>query len=87
MPAPAPQAMPQPAAQPAAPAGAESDAEARQLAQRLPLPPATRDLQNRLPADVLGTERQLGLRRPNGPRVDMRGRTPSPEEIANALAH
>jgi len=69
------------------PANAEADGAARSLAARLPLDPATRDLRNRLPADVPGTIRRLGLREPHGSRVDLSGRTPTPKEIADALAH
>jgi hypothetical protein len=77
--------LPPPVAAPPAPV--EADNSARSLAQQLPLDPATRDLRNRLPADVPGTIRRLGLRVPQGPRTDMRGRTPSAQEVTNALAH
>ena len=80
-PAPTPAPMPPPSAR--APGG---DPAAEALANRLPLPPATRDLTNQLPADIAGTERRLGLRRPQGPATDMRGRVPTTEEIVNALA-
>ena len=69
------------------PTSAEADGSARRLAETLPLDPATRDLRNREPADVHAVIRQLGLREPHGTRVDLRGRTPTPKEIADALAH
>lgn len=68
-------------------ADAEADGAARRLAASLPLDPATRDLRNRLPADVQGTIYQLGLRIPHGSRTDLRGHTPTPKEIVDALAH
>ncbi len=71
----------------APPASPEPDGAARRLAETLPLDPATRDLRNREPADVPGVIRELGLRVPHGTRVDLRGRTPTPKEIADALAH
>ena len=67
-----------------APQGANPAVE--QQAMALPLDPATRELRDAVPADVPGVERQLGLREPRGPRTDLRGRTPSPQEIADALA-
>jgi hypothetical protein len=89
-PPPRPAAIPPVATPPpaqAAPAPAENNTAVARLADSLPLDPATRDLRNRLPADPRGIERRLGLREPHGPRVDMRGRTPTPKEIADALAH
>lgn len=65
----------------------EADAQARQLSERLPLDPATLNLQNRLPADVPGTIRRLGLRVPNGTRTDLRNHPATTSEIVNALAH
>jgi hypothetical protein len=69
------------------PATAEGDGSARRLAATLPLDPTTRDLRNRLPADVQGTIHRLGLREPHGTRTDLRGHAPTPKEIADALAH
>lgn len=74
-----PAARPPPGAQ-----GGNPDAE--RLAQTLPLDPQTRELRDQLPPDPRGTERRLGLREPRGPATDLRGRTPSPREIVDALA-
>jgi hypothetical protein len=74
------------AAAPPPPAPAPLDADAERLARSLPLDPATRDLQDRLPADVPGVERQLGLRPPKGPVTDLRGQVPTPPQIVDALA-
>lgn len=82
--APAPYAAPY--AAPPAPAQEGRNPDVERLAQTLPLDPQTRGLQNQEPADPRGTERRLGLREPRGPATDMRGRTPSPREIVNALA-
>lgn len=71
-------------APPAAPQAGNPDAE--RLAQTLPLDPQTRELHDQMPADPRGTERRLGLREPRGPATDLRGRTPSPREIVDALA-
>lgn len=79
----APQYAPQYAPQ-AAPRAGNPDAE--RLAQSLPLDPQTRELQDRLPPDPRGTGQRLGLREPQGPATDLRGRTPSPREIVDALA-
>jgi hypothetical protein len=73
-------------ASPAAPAGQEADAAAERVAQSLPLDPATRDLRDRLPPNIPAVERALRLRPPRGPATDLRGGTPSPREIVNALA-
>ena len=80
-------AAPLPSAVPVPDAAAETDPDARALAARLPLDPLTANLRSRMPADVPGTMRRLGLRPPNGTRVDLRGRTPSKSEIINALVH
>lgn len=73
---------------PAATAGPrESEPDARALADRLPLDPATANLEARNPADLPGTMRQLGLRVPNGPRTDLRSHTPSTRELVDALRH
>ncbi len=77
---PAPRPMP-PAAAPRA-----GNPDAERLAQTLPLDPQTRELRDQLPPDPRGTERRLGLREPRGPATDLRGRTPSPREIVDALA-
>ena len=69
---------------PSAPRAGNPDAE--RLAQSLPLDPQTRELRDQLPPDPRGTSRRLGLREPRGPAVDLRGRTPSPREIVDALA-
>ena len=68
----------------AAPRPGNPDAE--RLAQALPLDPQTRELRDQMPADPRGTELRLGLREPRGPATDLRGRTPSPQEIVDALA-
>ncbi len=72
---------------PAGSAGAERDAQARDLAGQLPLAPATANLQSRLPTDVPGTIRQLGLRVPTGGRLDLRNGGASTAEVINALQH
>lgn len=77
-------AMPRPIPPAAAPRPGNPDAE--RLAQSLPLDPQTRELRDQMPSDPRGTERRLGLREPRGPATDMRGRTPSPREIIDALA-
>lgn len=77
-------AMPRPMPSAAAPRPGNPDAE--RLAQSLPLDPQTRELRDQMPSDPRGTERRLGLREPRGPATDMRGRTPSPREIIDALA-
>lgn len=60
--------------------------DAERLAQSLPLEPSTRELQDQLPPNPRATEARLGLREPQGPATDMRGRTPTPREIVDALA-
>ena len=82
LPQPAP--LPPPSSAPAAPRAGNPDAE--RLAQSLPLDPQTRELQDQLPSDPRGVARRLGLREPRGQVVDLRGRTPSPREIVDALA-
>jgi len=77
-------AMPRPIPPAATPRPGNPDAE--RLAQSLPLDPQTRELRDQMPSDPRGTERRLGLREPRGPATDMRGRTPSPREIIDALA-
>lgn len=77
-------AAPQP---PAAPVVAEHDAEARQLANQLPLDPATANLEGRMPTDVRGTTARLGLRTPTGTRTDLRTQPATREDIINALRH
>ena len=67
--------------------GAELDPQAQAQASQLPLDPVTANLQSRLPTDVPGTVRQLGLRVPNGSRIDMRGRPVTTPEVINALQH
>jgi hypothetical protein len=71
---------------PAATTPSREDPAAAQVGDALPLPPAVRDLRNQLPPDPRGTARQLGLREPTGRATDMRNRTPTPREIADALA-
>jgi len=66
---------------------AEHDAEARQLANQLPLDPATANLEGRMPADVRGTTARLGLRTPTGTRTDLRTQPATREDIINALRH
>ena len=77
-------AAPRPVPQAAGPGGNNPDAA--RLAQTLPLDPQTAGLQNQEPPDPHGVERRLGIREPRGPATDMRGRTPSPRDIVNALA-
>lgn len=60
--------------------------QAEQLSERLPLDAQTRDLRDQLPADTRETQRRLGLHPARGPVTDLRGHTPTPGEIANALA-
>jgi hypothetical protein len=63
-----------------------SNAAANRISARLPIDPATRDLRDRLPPDIPGLKRRLGLNAPKAAGIDMRGRTPSKSEIVNALA-
>ncbi len=81
-----PSYMPPRALRPLPPAARAGNSDAERLAQTLPLDPQTRELRDQMPADPRGTERQLGLREPHGPATDLRGHTPSPREIVNALA-
>lgn len=74
-------------ASPGPSAGAERDPQARELASQLPLDPATANLQSRLPTDVPGTIRRLGLRVPTGGRLDLRNGRASTGEVINALQH
>jgi hypothetical protein len=79
---------PPPAYAPAPPSMATplgTDPEAERLSRSLPLAPATRDAQDRLPPDPGMVERQLGLRQPVGPATDLRGHVPSTQEIVNGL--
>ena len=75
-----------PAPRPPPPGPQASNPDAERLAQTLPLDPQTRELRDQMPPDPRGTERRLGLREPRGPATDLRGRTPSPREIVDALA-
>lgn len=76
---------PPPAPQP--PPGPQAgNPDAERLAQTLPLDPQTRELRDQMPPDPRGIERRLGLREPRGPATDLRGRTPTPREIVDALA-
>ncbi len=77
---------PRPAPRPLPPAARAGNPDAERLAQSLPLDPQTRELRDQMPADPRGVERRLGLREPRGPATDLRGRAPSPREIADALA-
>lgn len=79
-------ARPIPSAPFGEPVAPQNNPAVEQQAAALPLDPATREMRDAVPADVPGIERQLGLREPRGPRTDLRGRTPSPQEIADALA-
>jgi len=83
---PAPRLYPPPAPRPAPPAPQAGNPDAERLAQTLPLDPQTRELRDQMPADPRGAERRLGLREPQGPATDLRGRTPSAREIVDALA-
>ena len=64
--------------------GGNPDAERQ--AQALPLDPATRDMQDQVPADPRRLERALGLRPARGPVTDLRGHTATAREIVDALA-
>ncbi len=75
-----------PAPRPPPPGPQAGNPDAERLAQTLPLDPQTRELRDQMPPDPRGTERRLGLREPRGPATDLRGRTPSPREIVDALA-
>ena len=75
-----------PVSRPAPPSPQAGNPDAERLAQTLPLDPQTRELRDQMPPDPRGTERRLGLREPRGPVIDLRGRTPSPQEIVDALA-
>ncbi len=55
-------------------------------AQALPIDPATRDMQDQVPADPRRLERALGLRPARGPVTDLRGHTATAREIVDALA-
>jgi hypothetical protein len=57
-----------------------------ELAADLPLDQGTRDLTDAMPPDPGAIELRLGLRRTRAIGVDMRGRTPSPVELVEALA-
>ena len=83
---PPPPADPTPGSRPAPPGPQAGNPDAERLAQTLPLDPQTRELRDQMPTDPRGTERRLGLREPRGPVIDLRGRTPSPQEIVDALA-
>ena len=84
------QAAPPPLGQAVAPsvsvAPRAGNPDAERLAQSLPLDPQTRELRDQLPSDPRGVSRRLGLREPRGQVVDLRGHTPSPREIVDALA-
>ena len=85
--APAPALVPAPSRpSPAAPAPRAGNPDAERMAQALPLDPQTRELRDQMPADPRGTALRLGVREPRGPATDLRGRTPSPREIVDALA-
>lgn len=60
--------------------------QVEQLSERLPLDPQTREMRDQLPPDTRDIQRRLGLRPARGPVTDLRGHTPTPREIANALA-
>ena len=75
---------PAPRRPPPGPQAGNPDAE--RMAQTLPLDPQTRELRDQMPPDPRGTGHRLGLREPRGPATDLRGRTPSPREIVDALA-
>lgn len=79
-------APPSYAPRPPPPGPQAGNPDAERLAQTLPLDPQTRELRDQMPPDPLGAERRLGLREPRGPATDLRGRTPSPREIVDALA-
>ena len=78
----------EPAAAPAAISrdSADANATASRMAGSLPLDPAIRSLRDRLPPDVAGLRRQLGLVAPRTAGTDLRGRTPSKAEILDAIA-
>ena len=79
-------APPSYAPRPPPPGPQAGNPDAERLAQTLPLDPQTRELRDQMPPDPRDTERRLGLREPRGPATDLRGRTPSPREIVDALA-
>jgi hypothetical protein len=83
--APAPRSALPPATLPSTGTIGGNDAGARQIENRLPLDPATRNLQDQVPPNPGAVERQLGLRQPVGPVTDLRGHAPSPQEIVNGL--
>lgn len=80
-----PMAQP-PMAQPPSAGAPGGNPDVERQAQALPLDPATRDLQDQLPADPRRVQRALGLRAGRGPVTDLRGHTASPREIVDALA-
>lgn len=75
-----------PMAQPPSAGAPGGNPDVERQAQALPLDPATRDLQDQLPADPRRVQRALGLRAARGPVTDLRGHTASPREIVDALA-
>lgn len=81
-----PHVPPAPRPLPSAAAPRVGNPDAERLAQSLPLDTQTQELRDQMPGDPRGTERRLGLREPRGPATDLRGRTPSPREIVDALA-
>ncbi len=50
------------------------------------LPANLRDIRDQVPPNAQQLATQLGLRSPRGQRTDMRNRTPTAQEIVNALA-
>ena len=83
----APAARPPMGQVPAPMAGAPGgNPDVERQAQALPLDPATRDMQDHVPADPRRLERALGLRPARGPVTDLRGHTATAREIVDALA-
>lgn len=75
-----------PMSQPPSAGAPGGNPDVERQAQALPLDPATRELQDQLPADPRRVQRALGLRAARGPVTDLRGHTASPREIVDALA-
>ncbi len=77
----------QPITPPGAPSGAQPGEDPRVAAagdQRLP--PELRNMRDQVPPNSQQLAARLGLRSPRGQRTDLRGRTPSAQELVNALA-
>jgi len=62
-----------------------ADDAAWKVEQATGLPPELRDLKDQVPPNANELIRRLGLHDDPATRVDFRGRTPTPEEIVEAL--